>query len=169
MEAPTGSAAARPRADGYRIQPGYRPPGRKAIMMFIVSRAIGNPHHNPGDHGCHEIDRTVQRFRDQREAADGDADRQFDHGHAGAGDDRDRRDPGFDSCDGKTHGRGLAAHPSTEKPHGFATANQSQHCLRIIPTLKKLRGTGWLNPSTSRLPSSQFRFLVSAETLLRET
>ncbi len=67
-----------------------------AVMMLVVGRPVGNPHHQPGDDGRDQVDRGVQRFGDQRQTADGDADREFGRGHRGAGEDRDRRDAGFD-------------------------------------------------------------------------
>ena len=85
------------------------------VMMFLVRRAVGNPHHHPGDDSRDHIDRGVQRFGDQRETADGGADREFGRGHAGAGKDRNRRDAGFDGVIGMIHGRGLAARHATLK------------------------------------------------------
>ena len=80
-----------------------------AVMMFLVGGPVGHPHHHPGDDGRDHVDRGVQRFRDQRETADGDADREFGRGHAGAGEDRDRRDAGFDGVGGFAHGRGFSS------------------------------------------------------------
>ena len=60
-----------------------------AVVMFVVGRAIGEPHHHPGNHGRDEVDRRMQRFGDQREAADGDADDEFGGGKAAARDHRD--------------------------------------------------------------------------------
>ncbi len=56
-----------------------------AVMMLLVGGHIRHPHHQPGHDGRDHIDRGVQRLRDQREAADGDADREFRRRHAGAG------------------------------------------------------------------------------------
>ena len=67
-----------------------------AVMMFLVRGTVGNPHHQPGDDGRDHVDRRVQRLGDQRQTADGDADREFGRRHAGAGEDRNRRDAGFD-------------------------------------------------------------------------
>ena len=78
-----------------------------AVMMLFVGGAVGNPHHHPGDDGRDHVDRRVQGFGDQREAADGDADHEFGRGHAGAGKNRDRRDAGFYGVIGKPHGRGV--------------------------------------------------------------
>ncbi len=38
-----------------------------AVMMLVVRRPVGHPHHHPGDDGRDQIDRAVQRFGDQRE------------------------------------------------------------------------------------------------------
>ena len=67
-----------------------------AVMMFLVGRRVGHPHHQPGDDGRDHVDRGVQGLRDQRQRADRDADGEFRRGHAGAGENRDRRDIGFD-------------------------------------------------------------------------
>ena len=72
-----------------------------AVMMFLVGRAVGNPHHHPGDDGRDQVDRRVQRFGDQRETADRDADHEFGRGHAGAGKNRNRRDAGFGGVNGR--------------------------------------------------------------------
>ena len=66
-----------------------------AVMMLFVRGSVGNPHHQPGDDGRDHVDRGVQGLGDQRETADGDADREFGRGHAGAGEDRDRGDCGI--------------------------------------------------------------------------
>ena len=38
-----------------------------AVMMLVVRRLVGNPHHRPGDDGGDQVDRAVQRFGDQRQ------------------------------------------------------------------------------------------------------
>ena len=87
-----------------------------AVMMFLVGGAVGNPHHQPGDDGRDQIDRGVQRLGNQRETADGDADHEFGRGHAGAGENRNRGDAGFDVGNGVgLMGGGLAAHPCNIK------------------------------------------------------
>ena len=75
-----------------------------AVMMFLVGRLVGHPHHQPGDDGRDHVDRGVQGLRDQRQRADRDADREFGRGHAGAGENRDRGDVGLDGL-GACHGR----------------------------------------------------------------
>ena len=75
-----------------------------AVMMFVVGGQVRHPHHQPGDDGRDHVDRGVQGLRDQRERADRDADREFGRGHAGAGENRDRRDVRFDGV-GACHGR----------------------------------------------------------------
>src|SRR6476646_9833271 len=107
-------------------------------MMLFVRRKVGHPHHQPGDDGRDHVDGGVQRLGNQRETADGNTDHEFGRGHAGAGKNRDRRDPGFDSVIGRTHGRGFSS-PSLiiKAPINCAIATQSQQrLLRIIPTLK---------------------------------
>ena len=76
-----------------------------AVMMLVVRGPVGNPHHQPGDDGRDHVDRGVQRLGDQRETADGDADHELRRGHAGAGEDRDRRDRGFFAVGMGCHGR----------------------------------------------------------------
>jgi hypothetical protein len=63
-----------------------------AVMMLRVGGLAGNLHHQPGDDGCDQVDRRVQRFGDQGETADGNTDHEFGRGHGGAGQDRNRRD-----------------------------------------------------------------------------
>ena len=70
-----------------------------AVMMLLVGRLVGHPHHQPGDDGRDQVDRGVQGFGDQRQRADGDADHEFGRGHGGAGENRDRRDAGSYACD----------------------------------------------------------------------
>ena len=107
-----------------------------AVMMFIVGGAIGNPHHQPGDDGRNQIDRTVQGLGNQRETADGDTDHEFRSGHAGAGNDRDRRDAGFGTVNGSGHGRGFSSPSCNIKaPIKCAIATHlQQQLLRIVPT-----------------------------------
>ena len=38
-----------------------------AVMMFLVRRPVRHPHHHPGHDGGDQIDRGVQRLRDQRQ------------------------------------------------------------------------------------------------------
>ena len=63
-----------------------------AVMVLVVGRLVGHPHHRPGDDGRDQVDRGVQRFGDQRQRADRDADHELGRRHAAAGEDRDRRD-----------------------------------------------------------------------------
>ena len=67
-----------------------------AVMMFLIGRRVGHPHDQPGDDGRDHVDGGVQGLGDQRERADRDADGEFRRSHAGAGEDRDRRDIGFE-------------------------------------------------------------------------
>ena len=76
-----------------------------AIVMFVVCGAVGNPHHQPGDDGGDHVDRRVQRFGDQRETADCNADHEFSRRHAGAGKDRNNRDAGLDALAESTEQR----------------------------------------------------------------
>ena len=66
-----------------------------AVMMLLVRRLIGHPHHRPGDDGRDQVDRGVQGFGDQRQRADRDPDHELGRGHAAAGEDRNRGDRGF--------------------------------------------------------------------------
>ena len=114
-ESPRASAAARPRAGGSRIdqnaagqhvEQGDDEQRRQAlelavaVMMFLIGRLVGHPHHQPGDHGGDHVDRGVQGLGDQRERADRNADGEFRRGQPGTGEDRDRRDIGFDGRGG---------------------------------------------------------------------
>ena len=107
-----------------------------AVMMFLVGGAVGHPHHQPGDDGRDHVDRGVQRLGDQRETADRDADHEFGRRHAGAGENRNRRDAGFDGVNGMAHGRGLAARHATLKHRSDAQSPLicSSDLLRIVPT-----------------------------------
>ena len=68
-----------------------------AVMMFLVGGPVGHPHHQPGDDGRDHVDGGVQRLRDQRQRADRNPDHEFRRRHAGAGENRDRGDVGFDA------------------------------------------------------------------------
>ena len=99
-----------------------------AVMMFLVGGPVGNPHHHPGDDGGDHVDRRVQRLGDQGETADGDADRELGRGHAGAGEDRDRRDAGFDGVGGFVHGLRFSSRSCNIKaPIGGATSRHWGH------------------------------------------
>ncbi|MHC2724711.1 hypothetical protein ACVMGE_007198 [Bradyrhizobium diazoefficiens] len=78
-----------------------------AVVMLVVGRLVGHPHHRPGDDGRDQVDRGVQGFRDQRERADRHADHELRRRHAAAGEDRDGRDRGLVVLGG--HGGGFSS------------------------------------------------------------
>ncbi|MEY9570555.1 hypothetical protein ABH978_006394 [Bradyrhizobium ottawaense] len=78
-----------------------------AVMVLLVGRLVGHPHHSPGDDGRDQVDRGVQGLGDQRERADRDADRELGRRHAAAGEDGDRGDRGFAVLGG--HGGGFSS------------------------------------------------------------
>ena len=75
-----------------------------AVLMLLVGGQVGDPHHDPGDHGRGHVDRRVQGLGDQREAADGDANHEFRHRHPGAGEYRNSGDSGFGVGNLSAHG-----------------------------------------------------------------
>ena len=109
-----------------------------AVMMLVVRRPVGNPHHQPGDDGGDHVDRGVQRFGDQRQTADGDADREFRRGHRGAGEDRDRRDAGFDVVNGVGHGR-RCSRPACQVKSADRARNRHSFAAWIVANYSELK------------------------------
>ncbi len=109
-----------------------------AVMMLLVRGSVGNPHHHPGDDGRDHVDRTVQGFGNQRQTADGDADHEFGRGHAGAGEDRNRRDAGFDGVGMFAHGRSFIS-PSVNIKAPISGAIASHLQERSVANCSELR------------------------------
>src|SRR6516225_8692954 len=103
--------------------------------MFLVGGEVGNPHHHPGHDGGDHVDRAVQRFGDQCERTDSDADDQFCHRHAGTGKDRYRGDAGLLAGMVIAHGCGFIAF-SSEVPSGSREENASKHKIRALSNKK---------------------------------
>ncbi len=82
-----------------------------AVVMLVVGGPVSRAHRDPCDDGRTEIDQRMERVRDQREGADGDADDEFRRRKATAGQDRNRGHFFLLAADhGQPHKAGIGGH-----------------------------------------------------------
>lgn len=110
-----------------------------AVMVLGVGRLVGSANHEPGDDGGDHVGgAAVQRLRDQRDAADGDADGELGRRQAGAGHDRARMPPWLDDCaDGSSSGAGrydpvASVNASIARCTSSSQAQEAAHSVRTI-------------------------------------